>query len=91
MNLFSCLFPCALQHSWWGVENDQCMTEEFVLRMGVNASTAAGVDPAMGLTETSPTVGVLIRYTSFSLVKYSLNDWKNNLYIIYIYIQEILL
>ncbi|KAK9889067.1 hypothetical protein WA026_004339 [Henosepilachna vigintioctopunctata] len=62
MNLFSCLFPCALQHSWWGIENEQCMTEEFVLRMGVNTSTAAGVDPALGLNDTTgPTIGVLIR------------------------------
>ncbi|XP_017780233.1 PREDICTED: BTB/POZ domain-containing protein 7 isoform X2 [Nicrophorus vespilloides] len=41
MNLFGCLFPCALQHSWWGVGSEQCMTEEFVHRMGVNASSAS--------------------------------------------------
>lgn len=44
MNLFGCLFPCALQHSWWSVGNEQCMSEEFVHTMGVNASSTPGTD-----------------------------------------------
>ena len=40
MNLFGCLFPCALQYSWWNANTEVCMTEEFVHRMGVNSSTA---------------------------------------------------
>nr|CAI5836975.1 unnamed protein product [Callosobruchus analis] len=47
MNLFGCLLPCALQHSWWSVGSEQCMSEGFARRMGVNASTAPG-DAGMG-------------------------------------------
>ncbi|XP_018571311.1 BTB/POZ domain-containing protein 7 [Anoplophora glabripennis] len=47
MNLFSCLFPCALQHSWRSGENQQCMSERLTHRMGVNASTSPGNDPTM--------------------------------------------
>lgn len=57
MNLFGCLFPCALQHSWWSVGSEQCMTEEFVNRMGANTSTAAasdsGIVPGIGFTDSS--------------------------------------
>lgn len=67
MNLFGCLFPCALQHNWWSVGNEQCMTEEFVHRMGVNASTVNTVDPDgyqgnLGLTDA---MGVIVRYEQF--------------------------
>lgn len=70
MNLFGCLFPCALQHSWWSVGSEQCMTEEFVSRMGANASSAAAGDsgglPGMGLTDPSipvyrDSMGVIVR------------------------------
>lgn len=47
MNLFSCLFPCALQHSWWNVRSDQYLSEEFTHRMGVNASTSPGTDASL--------------------------------------------
>ncbi|CAH1153456.1 unnamed protein product [Phaedon cochleariae] len=47
MNLFGCLFPCALQHSWWSVGSEQCMPEEFTHRMGVNASTSPGTDASL--------------------------------------------
>lgn len=47
MNLFGCLFPCALQHSWRSGENQQCMSERLTHRMGVNASTSPGNDPTM--------------------------------------------
>lgn len=48
MNLFGCLFPCALDNSWWSIGNDNCMTEEYLQgRMGVNASNMPAVgDPA---------------------------------------------
>ncbi|KAJ8981490.1 hypothetical protein NQ317_007016 [Molorchus minor] len=45
MNIFGCLFPCALQHTWWSVGSEQCMPDEFTGRMGVNASTVPGNDP----------------------------------------------
>ncbi|CAG9855347.1 unnamed protein product [Phyllotreta striolata] len=47
MNLFSCLFPCALQHSWWNVRSDQYLSDEFSQRMGVNASTSPGTDASL--------------------------------------------
>lgn len=47
MNVFGCLFPCALQHSWWSVGNEQCMTEEFTHRMGVNTSTVQSTDTGL--------------------------------------------
>lgn len=46
MNLFGCLFPCALENSWWSIGNDSCMTEEYLRgRMGVNASNMAAGEP----------------------------------------------
>ncbi|KAJ8923731.1 hypothetical protein NQ315_010312 [Exocentrus adspersus] len=47
MNLFGCLFPCALQHSWRSGENQHCMSERLTNRMGVNASTSPGNDPSL--------------------------------------------
>lgn len=47
MNLFGCLFPCALQHSWWNVRSDLYLSEEFTQRMGVNASTSPGTDASL--------------------------------------------
>ncbi|CAH0562441.1 unnamed protein product [Brassicogethes aeneus] len=70
MNLFGCIFPCALQHSWWSIGgNEQCMSEEFVHRMGVNASSAPGTEPnsvtnGMGDSCGPPfrdTIGVVVR------------------------------
>lgn len=74
MNLFGCLFPCALQNSWWSVGNDQCMTREYVGRMGVSASNippdSVNVPINMGMAESiSPSacrpsaeqMGVIVR------------------------------
>lgn len=75
MNLFGCLFPCALQHNWWTVRSDPCMTQEFVQRMGVNASTANSGDPGnisgtITLTDSMPVyrdaMGVIVRYVSIN-------------------------
>lgn len=49
MNLFGCLFPCALENSWWSIGNDNCMTEEYLRsRMGVNTSNMGPVDGSTG-------------------------------------------
>ncbi|XP_022914919.2 BTB/POZ domain-containing protein 7 [Onthophagus taurus] len=70
MNLFGCLFPCALERNWWSVRSDPCMTEEFVHRMGVNASTTSSGEPGgtpagVGLTDSMPgyrdAMGVIVR------------------------------
>ncbi|XP_018335023.1 BTB/POZ domain-containing protein 7 isoform X2 [Agrilus planipennis] len=69
MNLFDCLFPCALQHSWWNIGSEHCMSQEFVNSMGVNSSVAAAGDVGnspgnSGFTDMSAyrdTVGIMIR------------------------------